>query len=35
MPEITLESSWRLPDRATRVRAHIELVRTLIRELDA
>jgi hypothetical protein len=35
MPEITLESSWRLPDRATRVRAHIDLVRTLIRELDA
>jgi hypothetical protein len=34
VPEITLESSWRLPDRATRVRAHVDLVRTLITELD-
>lgn len=26
VPEITLESSWRLPDPAERVRAHVELV---------
>lgn len=33
IPEITLESSWRLPDRETRVRAHIDLVEALVAEL--
>jgi hypothetical protein len=33
IPEITLESSWRLPDRQARVRAHVDLVLTLIDEL--
>src|SRR5690606_14262548 len=26
IPELALESSWRLPDRAARVRAHVDLV---------
>ncbi len=33
IPEITLESSWHLPDRAARIRAHIDLVLTLATEL--
>jgi hypothetical protein len=33
IPEITLESSWRDPDRESRVRAHVDLVAALIDEL--
>lgn len=33
IPEITLESSWRSADRAARVRAHVDLVTELAREL--
>lgn len=33
VPELTLESSWRLPSREARVRAHVELVLALAREL--
>lgn len=33
VPEITLESSWRLADRAARVRPHVDLVTALAREL--
>jgi hypothetical protein len=33
IPEITLESSWRNPDRAARVRAHVELTLALVAEL--
>jgi hypothetical protein len=35
VPELTLESSWRLPSREARVRAHVELVLALARELTA
>ena len=34
IPELTLESSWRQPDRATRVRAHIDLVLALVADLE-
>ena len=33
VPELTLESSWRSPDRAARVRAHVDLVLALRDEL--
>lgn len=33
VPEITLESSWRSPDRAARVRAHVDLALALHEEL--
>jgi hypothetical protein len=33
IPEVTLESSWRDPDRATRVRAHVDLALALGDEL--
>ena len=33
LPEITLESSWRSPDRAARVRAHVDLTLALRDEL--
>ncbi len=33
LPEITLESGWRSPDRAARVRPHVDLVMALAREL--
>jgi hypothetical protein len=33
VPELTLESSWRLPDRESRVRAHVDLVLSLLDEL--
>jgi hypothetical protein len=33
IPEIVLESSWRLPDEATRVRAHVDLVAAVARSL--
>jgi hypothetical protein len=33
IPEITLESSWRLPDEAARVRAHVDLVAAVARAL--
>ncbi len=33
VPEITLESSWRLDDREARVRAHVDLVTALVDEL--
>ncbi len=33
IPEITLESSWRGEDRDVRVRAHVDLVGALIREI--
>lgn len=33
VPEITLESSWRSTDRAARVRAHVDLVGAVLREL--
>ena len=33
IPEITLESGWRSPDRAARVRAHVDLALALSREL--
>ncbi|HJL19025.1 MAG TPA: DUF2817 domain-containing protein [Sandaracinaceae bacterium LLY-WYZ-13_1] len=33
VPELTLESSWRLPDRASRVRAHVDLVLGVLDEL--
>ena len=34
VPEITLESSWRQTDRETRVRAHVDLVRVVVGELE-
>lgn len=33
IPELTLESSWRSPDRAARVRAHVDLTLAVIEEL--
>jgi predicted deacylase len=33
IPELTLETGWRSPDRATRVRAHVDLVLALGAEL--
>lgn len=33
IPELTLESSWRLTDRDARVRAHVDLVGALLAEL--
>jgi len=33
VPELVLESSWRLPDEATRVRAHVDLVAAVARAL--
>ncbi len=33
IPEITLESGWRIADREARVRAHVELVTALLGEL--
>jgi len=33
VPELTLESSWRLPDRQSRVRAHVDLVLAAVAEL--
>lgn len=33
IPEITLESSWRLPDEDARVRAHVDLVAAVARAL--
>jgi hypothetical protein len=33
VPELTLESSWRLPNRASRVRAHVDLVLSVLEEL--
>ena len=33
VPALTLESSWRLPSREARVRAHVELVLAVAREL--
>jgi len=33
VPELTLESSWRLPDADTRVRAHVDLVLAVAAEL--
>lgn len=35
IPEITLESSWRHPDRDTRVRGHVALAMAVARELVA
>jgi hypothetical protein len=35
LPEITLESGWRSPDRAARVRAHVDLTLALQAELAA
>ncbi len=35
VPEVTLESSWRSPDRAARVRAHVDLVLAVQRELSS
>ncbi len=35
VPEVTLESSWRSRDRAARVRAHVDLVDAVARELAA
>jgi hypothetical protein len=35
VPEITLESSWRLDDRSARIRPHVDLVDALVRELAA
>jgi hypothetical protein len=35
IPEITLESSWRSPDRAFRVQGHVDLVLALAQELAA
>ncbi len=35
VPEITLESSWRNPDRETRVRPHVDLVAAIAHELAA
>lgn len=34
IPEIVLESSWRLPDQETRVRAHVDLVAAVARSLS-
>jgi hypothetical protein len=34
IPEVTLESSWRSPDRAARVRAHVDLTLALRDELE-
>lgn len=34
IPEITLESSWRNPDREARIRPHVDLVLALIAELS-
>ena len=33
VPEITLESSWRLADREARVRAHVDVVGAVLREM--
>lgn len=33
VPELTLESSWRSPDRAARVRAHVDLCLAVLKEL--
>lgn len=33
IPELVLESSWRLPDESTRVRAHVDLVEAVARAL--
>jgi hypothetical protein len=33
IPELVLESSWRLPDREARVRGHVDLVHALLVEL--
>ena len=35
VPEVTLESSWRSPDREARVRAHVDLTLALAAELAA
>lgn len=35
IPELTLESSWRNPDRAVRLRAHVDLCMAVARELAA
>jgi predicted deacylase len=35
IPEVTLESGWRSPDRAARVRAHVDLTLALAAELAA
>ncbi len=35
IPEITLESSWRLDDLAARTRAHVDLVNAVVAELAA
>lgn len=35
IPELTLESSWRLSDREARVRAHVDLVISVAKELGA
>lgn len=35
IPELTLESGWRSPDRAARVRAHVDLTLALRQELAA
>lgn len=35
IPELVLESSWRLPDEEARVRAHVDLVAAVGRALDA
>lgn len=35
IPELVLESSWRLCDEASRVRAHVDLVAAVARALDA
>lgn len=34
VPEITIESSWRQPDRDARVRPHVDVVRAVSRELS-
>jgi hypothetical protein len=33
IPELTLESGWRSPDRAARVRAHVDLTLALVADL--
>ena len=35
VPELTLESSWRLPSREQRVRGHVDLVLAVTRALSA
>lgn len=35
IPEITLESSWRLADRAARIRPHVDLVDAVVADLAA